>query len=138
MPYFVGDVLELPLTMTQDYSLWNILGDRSIALWKREIELVLEKNGLVSFNTHPDYIMADGCLDSYRQLLQHLIQVCAHQRAWVALPGEVDLWWRQRREMKLVSNGCRSEVSGPFSERAVVAYASLKNDRVVYELADHP
>ena len=136
MPYFVGDVVELPLTMTQDYSLWNVLGDRSIALWKREIDLVLKNNGLVSFNAHPDYIMADGCLDSYRQLLQHLTQVCAHKHAWLALPKEVDLWWRQRQEMRLVSNGSRVEVSGPFSERAVVAFASLESGRVVYELPD--
>ena len=27
MPYFVGDILELPLTTTQDYSLFHILGD---------------------------------------------------------------------------------------------------------------
>ena len=34
MPYFVGDVLELPLTTIQDYSLFHILGDYSTTLWK--------------------------------------------------------------------------------------------------------
>ena len=41
MPYFIGDILELPLTTTQDYSLFHILGDYSIALWKQQIELIL-------------------------------------------------------------------------------------------------
>ena len=136
MPYFVGDVVELPLTTTQDYSLWNILRDRSIELWKKEIDLVLGKNGLVSFNTHPDYIMSDGCVDLYRQLLQHLTEVCAGRHAWLALPKEVDLWWRQRRQMELVSDGGQLRVRGPSSERAVVAYASLDNGRVIYELPD--
>ena len=40
MPYFVGDILELPLTTTQDYSLFHILGEYSTALWKEQIELL--------------------------------------------------------------------------------------------------
>ena len=40
MPYFIGDVLELPLTTTQDYSLFHILGDYSTTLWKRQIRLI--------------------------------------------------------------------------------------------------
>ena len=107
-----------------------------MGLWKKEIDLVLEKNGLVSFNTHPDYIMSDGCVDLYRQLLQHLTEVCAGRHAWLALPKEVDLWWRQRRQMELVSDGGQLRVRGPSSERAVVAYAPLDNGRVIYELPD--
>src|SRR5206468_2832418 len=127
---------ELPLTMTQDYSLFNIIGDRSIGLWKKEIDLVMEKHGLASFNTHPDYIMADGCVDIYRELLQYLTKVCADRHAWLALPKEVDTWWRQRRKMEIVSDEGRLRVAGPSSERAVVAYASLENGRVIYELPD--
>lgn len=35
MPYFVGTLLELPLTTTQDYSLFHILGQYSLSLWKQ-------------------------------------------------------------------------------------------------------
>ena len=38
MPYFVGKILELPVTTTQDYTLFNILNDYSIDLWKKQIE----------------------------------------------------------------------------------------------------
>ena len=34
MPYFVGDLLELPLTTVQDYSLFHILNDYSTACGK--------------------------------------------------------------------------------------------------------
>jgi len=136
MPYFIGNLVELPLTTTQDYQLFNILNDRSIGLWKQQIQLITEKHGLVSFNVHPDYMIADGCRDVYRQLLEHLAQVCADQRIWVALPGEVDKWWRHRREMRVVSHGGKLRVTGPSSERAVVAYASLEDGRVVYEVPD--
>jgi hypothetical protein len=136
MPYFVGDILELPLTTTQDYTVFNILKDRSIGLWKRQIALVMEKNGLVSFNTHPDYLKADGCLDLYRQLLEHVVEVCAVRQAWLALPGEIDRWWRQRRDMELVADGGMPRIAGPSSDRAVVAYATMREGRIVYELAD--
>ena len=43
MPYFIGSILELPLTTVQDYSLFHILGDYSIELWKQQIEMILKK-----------------------------------------------------------------------------------------------
>ena len=57
MPYFIGDILELPLTTTQDYSLFHILGSYSTTLWKEEVESILARNGLVSFIIHPDYLI---------------------------------------------------------------------------------
>ena len=56
MPYFVGRTLELPLTTTQDYTLFHILGDYSISLWEQQVDLILRRNGLISFLVHPDYI----------------------------------------------------------------------------------
>ena len=40
MPYFIGNVLELPLTTIQDYSLFHILRDYSIDLWKRQLDII--------------------------------------------------------------------------------------------------
>jgi len=136
MPYFIGDILELPLTTTQDYALFNILRRRSIELWRKQMELVLERHGLLSFNIHPDYILPEERFGLYRQLLEHLTAIRAELGVWVAPPAEVNLWWRQRREMHIVNDGPGLRVSGPSSERAVVAYASLENGRVVYELQD--
>jgi hypothetical protein len=56
-PYFIGDVLELPVTTTQDYTLWHILGERSTDLWKAQMDVILQKNGLANFIVHPDYIL---------------------------------------------------------------------------------
>src|SRR5580700_9910875 len=42
-PYFIGKVLELPVTATQDYSLFHILNDYSTSLWKRQISLIQAK-----------------------------------------------------------------------------------------------
>ena len=59
MPYFVGKILELPLTTAQDYSLFFILGDYSTSLWRQQIATILEQNGLVSVIAHPDYLVGE-------------------------------------------------------------------------------
>src|SRR5262249_58907776 len=56
MPYFIGDIVELPLTTTQDYSLFHIVKDPSTEVWKNQIELIISRHGLVSFIVHPDYV----------------------------------------------------------------------------------
>ena len=41
MPYFMGHVLELPLTAAQDYTVFHVLGDYSTRLWQEQIDRVL-------------------------------------------------------------------------------------------------
>ena len=35
---------------TQDYALFHVLGDYSIAIWRRQIEFIRRRNGLISSN----------------------------------------------------------------------------------------
>ena len=72
LPYFVGDLLEIPVTTTQDYMLFHLLGDYSLDLWKAQIREILEKNGLVSFIVHPDYVVEQKAMHVYRDLLSYL------------------------------------------------------------------
>ena len=136
LPYFIGDLLELPLTTTQDYSLFHILNEYSVARWKQQTEILLSKNGLVSFITHPDYLVEERALTVYNELLGYLAGLRAERNVWIALPGEVNDWWRDRRRMTLVPNGSTWRVEGPGSDRARVAYASLDGDSVGYRIAD--
>ncbi len=59
MPYFIGTILELPLTTTQDYSLFHILGDYSIASWKRQLARSWRQRP-GQFIAHPDYLSDRG------------------------------------------------------------------------------
>jgi hypothetical protein len=135
MPYFIEKILELPLTTVQDYSLFHLLNERSIDLWKQQIELILAKNGLVSFIVHPDYILEPDTLMVYRQLLMHLTEIRRQKNLWFALPGEVDSWWRARSKMSVVRDGDGWRIEGEGAERAVLAFAKLVDDQLVYELA---
>jgi len=132
MPFFVGKILEIPLTATQDYSVFNILNTYSISLWKRQIELIHRRNGLLSFITHPDYLIRPQARKAYESLLVHLREIVDRDSIWATVPGELDRWWRARNEMKLIQDGNDLRIVGDQSKRARVAYATLDAGRMVY------
>ncbi len=133
-PYFLGNLMELPLTTTQDYMLFHLLNDYSIDLWNTQIELVLAKHGLLSFLVHPDYIIEERAQRTYERLLVRLAEIRSQENVWIALPKQVAEWWRQRSQMKLVRQDRDWEVVGPGKERARIAYATLQKDHVVYSI----
>jgi len=135
MPYFVGRIVELPLTMAQDYSLFHILEDYSIDLWKQQLALLRGRNGLMSHISHPDYLIERRARRVYESLLDYLRQMIEREKTWAALPGDVDRWWRARSQMTLVPRGDDWEIVGPEKERARLAYAVLDGGRLQYELA---
>jgi hypothetical protein len=135
MPYFIGNILELPVTTTQDYMLFHILNDYSTRLWKQQIELIMEKHGLISFIVHPDYVMDAREQAIYRELLDHLSELRETKDVWITTPGEVNRWWRQRAKMKLSENGGDLRIEGLGSERACIAYASEQDGRLILKLS---
>lgn len=138
MPYFVGKILELPVTTMQDYTLFNVLNDYSIDVWKKQIDLIMEKHGLISVIVHPDYVSDSRERGAYEALLAHLADLRKQEGIWITTPGEVDRWWRQRAEMKLVKDELGWHIEGAGSERARVAFASQKDGRISYTCCPMP
>jgi hypothetical protein len=138
MPFFIGNILELPLTTIQDYSLVHVLGEYSIDLWKKQLGMIRERNGLMSFIVHPDYVIDRSVRKLYESLLDYLTNLIAREKIWAALPREVDQWWRARNQMRLVRKNNDWEIEGPQKERARIAYAVLEGDRLTYNVADAP
>ncbi len=134
MPYFIGDMLELPQTTVQDYSLFHLLDDHSIDLWKGQMDLILKKNGLVSFIVHPDYIIERAEQSVYLSLLEHLRDLREEGETWFALPADVDLWWRARSRMSVEMTDNSLQIVGEGSERAVLAYAVRRDGKLIYEV----
>lgn len=135
MPYFVGKILELPLTLAQDYSIFYILNDNSLELWKQQLALIKQRHGLMSCIIHPDYVADRRVRKGYEELLAYLREWMGDGNIWPALPGEIDLWWRARNRMEIVERGGDWEIVGPESSRARLAYAVLDEGRVRYEMA---
>ena len=131
MPYFVGNILELPVTATQDYTLFNILNDYSMDLWKRQIALITGAHGLMNFIVHPDYVVNSRERQLYETLLGHLSRLRQEENVWITTPGEVNRWWRQRAEMELVEGGEGWRIEGAGKERARIAYATEEEGRLI-------
>jgi hypothetical protein len=136
MPFFIGRILELPVTTIQDYTLFHILNDYSIDVWKHQIAAITEQHGLASFIVHPDYIIAKRARATYQALLEHLARVRDEGNVWIALPREVDRWWRERSRMSVVRDGGGWRVEGAGQERARLAFATLVDDTLVFSFED--
>jgi hypothetical protein len=134
MPYFFGETLEIPVTTTQDYMLFHLLNDYSLDLWKEQINLIVAKNGLVSFIVHPDYVIEEKARRVYQDLLAFLRDLGARKQFWFALPGEVDRWWRARRDMRIIGEDGHWRITGKGAEQAKLAFAHIVDDRLKYEV----
>ncbi|HJT82487.1 MAG TPA: DUF354 domain-containing protein, partial [Chthoniobacterales bacterium] len=72
--------IELPYTLTQDSTLFLLLGERTPDLWFRKLDWIAKHGGMALLDTHPDYMCFDGNVrvgqfpaDLYRQFLQYAI-----------------------------------------------------------------
>jgi len=133
MPYFIGNILELPVTTVQDYTLFNVLNQHSIDLWKIQMDLIQSKNGLISFIVHPDYVVKQQQRSVYECLVKHIQAARQENSIWCAKPSEVDNWWRARSRMTVEKEGNSWRIKGKGAERATLAYARSIDGRIVYE-----
>jgi len=124
MPYFIGDILEIPVTTVQDYTLFHILNDYSTRIWRQQTEILLAKHGVMSFIVHPDYVTEQREQAVYEELLGHLAELRREKNVWITTPGEVNRWWRQRAAMRLVEEDGEWRIVGAGSERARLAWAT--------------
>ena len=93
LPFFFGDVVELPITLVQDHTLWEILRAQSIDLWAEKSEWIIANHGLINLITHPDYLDTPERLALYEEFLGFL---AGQPDGWHALPRDVAGWWRVR------------------------------------------
>jgi hypothetical protein len=135
LPFMVGNIVELPLTLVQDYTLFNILNDRSTKVWHDQIKQIRDKNGLISANIHPDYVCSEWARGVYKDLLAHFSELRSEGKTWIALPRQVAHWWKQRNGLRLVPCGESWKIEGEGKERARLAYACLEGDSLRYEVS---
>lgn len=95
--------VELPYTMPQDHCLFIILQIKDNSIWKKKVDWIAEKGGMVLLNTHPDYMHFPGqkrsleTYDSkhYRDFLQYVKETYKDQY-WHVLPQEMARFWREK------------------------------------------
>ena len=48
--------VELPYTLPQDFTLFVLLKEKNINIWKKKLDWIVENGGMALLNTHPDYM----------------------------------------------------------------------------------
>ncbi len=51
-----GTFVEMPYTLPQDFLLFILMKERDITIWKEKVDWIIENNGMILVNTHPDYM----------------------------------------------------------------------------------
>lgn len=126
-PFFIGNIVELPLTMTQDNTLFNVLRQLDISAWTSKADWIREKGGLVLLDTHPDYLVTDEYIKRYDQFLEFM---AGHQQMWYALPRDIARWWRDRDASVLRKRNGVLTIEGPIAGRAAIIETKLQ-DRIL-------
>ncbi|MCK4236814.1 MAG: hypothetical protein KAX38_06820, partial [Candidatus Krumholzibacteria bacterium] len=101
-PYFLDGMLELPYTLPQDHTLFEILGEKTAAIWIDKTERIARCGGMALAIIHPDYATSEKRLDCVRALIDHVLD---RGDAWIATPNEVCRWWLSRRLMSWDESG---------------------------------
>lgn len=105
-PFHVGPpsskrrYVELPYTLPQDFTLFVVLGECSIAVWRRKLEWIVERGGMALLNTHPDYMsfgderrrVDEYPVRHYEEFLGFVNQKYRREH-WNPLPKEVARYW---------------------------------------------
>jgi hypothetical protein len=99
--------IELPYTVPQDSTLFVILLEKTINIWKRKLDWVAEKGGMALLNTHPDYMNGSSRwgreeypMRFYEEFLSY-VKEKYEGRYWHALPREVARFWKEKMVTKI-------------------------------------
>jgi YD repeat-containing protein len=120
LPYFNQGMVELPITLPQDHTLFTILRHEDAGLWLRKAEHIRDRGGMVLMLTHPDYARNQRLAHGYRTLLDAF---AGDGTAWHALPREVAAWWRGRAASRIRGDGDGWVIDGPASETGRICFA---------------
>lgn len=142
-------LVELPYTLVQDFTLFKVLEEKTVEIWKRKLDWVAERGGMALLNTHPDYMCMEGRpdRDEYPAALwEEFLDYAARRYGrdyWHGTPREVARYYmsavpvESRNTRKRV---CMVTHSFYESDNRVRRYAETlakRGDRVeVYALSD--
>jgi peptidoglycan/xylan/chitin deacetylase (PgdA/CDA1 family) len=138
LPYFIGDLVELPITMVQDHTMWELLREPTIRLWREKAAWVIANHGLINVIIHPDYVLSRQRLELYAELLAFLREQIDERDGWHALPRDVAGWWQARDLMSVSERDGAAEIApgaaaAQWSARATVASVSLRDGAVAID-----
>ena len=55
LPFFNDDLIELPMTLPMDHTLFEILGHTDGSVWQEKAEVLRRRGGMILVLVHPNY-----------------------------------------------------------------------------------
>jgi peptidoglycan/xylan/chitin deacetylase (PgdA/CDA1 family) len=92
-PFQIGRFIELPYSLTQDYTLASVLRETTPRLWLEKTDFIRANRGMALLNTHPDYLASPQTWKIYSEFLSVMSRRADYYHA---LPRDVARWWRAR------------------------------------------
>lgn len=99
--------VELPYTLPQDFTLFILMKEKNIDIWKQKLDWIAEKGGMALVNTHPDYMnFKEGesgpeeyPIYYYSEFLSYIKTTYGGQY-WHALPKEIASFCKNMSEIR--------------------------------------
>jgi hypothetical protein len=127
--------VELPVTLVQDHTLFEILRERSIERWSHKGDWIIRNHGLINVIVHPDYIRSPERLALYDAFLSWLRSRIECSAGWHALPRDVAAWWRTRAALcEQLDDDALAKVGASLPGDATVAHVTERDGDIVFEL----
>ncbi len=101
-----GGYVELPYTLPQDSTLFLLLKERSIDLWKQKVDWIAQNGGMILLDTHPDYMRLKGEGGNHSYPIEFYEEVLTYVRSkyaesyWQPLPREAANFVRHAQPLK--------------------------------------
>lgn len=127
-PYHIEDMVELPITLPQDHTIFELLGHDDARMWIDCLDRIRNSCGMACVLTHPDptpsYIGGPGNMKHYATLLDYVKE----WDAWTPLPRDLARWWTARaaatpQEAAAMAGGVGSASLGPDGRLRITAPA---------------
>ncbi len=96
-PFQMGKLCELPYTLAQDYTLFELLQETTPRIWQQKVDYLQKVHGMMLLDTHPDYLLLGNNLDKYEEFLDGMRAQLT--TLYHSLPCEVGAWWLDRMAM---------------------------------------
>lgn len=137
--------VELPYTLPQDFTLFILMKERTIEIWKRKLDWIAQQGGMALLIVHPDYMHFAGQdagsgagtsagldeypADFYEEFLEYVRSRYGGQY-WQALPKEVArFWWMH------YAGAAKKEKRGKI-RACMLAYSFYESDNRVRRYAE--
>ena len=103
--------VELPYTLPQDHTLFVLMEERGIDIWKKKLDWIVENGGMALLITHPDYMnnekggfgKGEYPIILYSEFLEYLLDTFKGQY-WNPLPKEAARFWKEKNGTMKSSN----------------------------------